>query len=302
MMAGVNFVKNYYEAVDPGSANTHRIRELAVAIFHSIQWQDVLCNSRSQVDSFNGTGLPMVELSNGTCMSPQFPQADGYYQFNEEHYTFWFASLAAPQNTAIQTMWKHWQGRREHPNHEYAGHKLLSTWSGYIVHLPFYTTQSFNSDEAYRSMLKSHWLADWAYYNATTFAGERGRYGLGAGTTPPWCSEGHAYLADRINNSLSHCRMISPYILAGYLPVAPEVIQSQLLELLADGEAVYQVPNSEYVVMWRKSLLDEKWAGGYGITMVDFSSELFGLSTLWLGVDFYQNHTGFTGYDREMVV
>jgi hypothetical protein len=30
---------------------------------------------------------------------------------------------------------------------------------------------------------------------------------------------------------------------------------------------------------------------GYGITLVDFAAELFGLSTLWLGPDFYKNNT-----------
>merc|ERR1712083_550600 len=158
-----------------------------------------------------------------------------------------------------------------------------------------------NSDATYNELLKSHWLADWAYYNATTFAGERGRYGLGAGTSPKWCTEGKGYISDQINGG-SHCRIISPYIIAGYLPVAPELIKTQLLELLADGETVYQVPNSPYSVLWRKSMLDEKWEGGYGITMVDFSSELFGLSTLWLGVDFYRNHTGFKEYPKQILI
>jgi len=243
----------------------------------------------------------MVELSDGTCTNPQFPRSDGYYEFNEEHYTYWFAYLASPQNKAIQTMWTRWQGRREHPDHEYAGHKLLSMWSGYIVHLPFYATQSFNSDATYNALLKSHWLADWAFYNDTTYAGERGRYGLGAGTSPKWCTEGKGYIADRIGGG-SHCRIISPYILAGYMPVAPELIQTQLLELLADGETVYQVPNSAYSVLWRKSMLDVNWEGGYGITMVDFSSELFGLSTVWLGADFYHKHSAFKGYNATILV
>ena len=118
--------------------------------------------------------------------------------------------------------------------------------------------------------------------------------------------------------------MYSPYAVAGYLPVAPELIQTHLLQLLAAGEAVLPVHGTDTFVLWRKSLLDPAWspvpeagarkivmlsrfvalpvspilesiaiAGdpGYGITLVDFAAELFGLSTLWLGSDFYRNNT-----------
>ena len=77
--------------------------------------------------------------------------------------------------------------------------------------------------------------------------------------------------------------------IAGYLPAAPEVIKPQLLQLLAAGESVYPVPNTSYKVLWRKSMLHPGWSQGYGLTMVDFSSELFGLSTLWLGSDFCES-------------
>ena len=80
--------------------------------------------------------------------------------------------------------------------------------------------------------------------------------------------------------------------IAGYLPAAPEVIKPQLLQLLAAGESVYPVPNTscaEHKVLWRKSMLHPGWSQGYGLTMVDFSSELFGLSTLWLGSDFCES-------------
>lgn len=73
-------------------------------------------------------------------------------------------------------------------------------------------------------------------------------------------------------------------------------------ELLEDGDSVLPVMlhNSSRMsasgsnisfVLWRKSLLDANWTQGYGLTAVDFSSELFGLSTLWLGEQFYQKYT-----------
>ena len=89
---------------------------------------------------------------------------------------------------------------------------------------------------------------------------------------------------------------------------------SSWLQLLAAGEAVLPVSgggandddddddddDALLFVLWRKSLLDPSWSPvplpgafdpGYGITLVDFASELFGLSTLWLGAEFYVNNT-----------
>ena len=74
------------------------------------------------------------------------------------------------------------------------------------------------------------------------------------------------------------------------------------MSLLAAGETVYQLPTSGKdilgdFVLWRKSLLFPGWSCDgppstyVGVTTVDVSSELFGLSTLWLGTDFYANNT-----------
>ena len=70
--------------------------------------------------------------------------------------------------------------------------------------------------------------------------------------------------------------------------------KAQVLALLAAGESVYTLAGSEHYVLWRKSLLNPSWttADEYvSVTTVDVSSELFGLSTIWLGEDFYRNNT-----------
>ena len=38
-------------------------------------------------------------------------------------------------------------------------------------------------------------------------------------------------------------------------------------------------------------MLEPGWDQTTHVTMVDFASELFGLSTLWLGADFYRRFT-----------
>ena len=188
-------------------------------------------------------------------------------------------------------MWARWQGRRLQPNHQFEGHPLLTMWAGYVLQLPFYTMHPFNSDKTYLRLFRESWLADWAWYNSSArHMGAGGRYGLGAGDTPKWCSAGSGYLADRIDQGTSDCRIYSPYILAGYLPASPQLIRAQLLELLRTGEAVKRVPGTPHHILWRKAALDPGWQGG-SITMVDFSSELFGLATLWLGAEFFVNNT-----------
>ena len=195
-------------------------------------------------------------------------------------------------------------------------------WSAYVVHLPFYLVHPFNSDPLglYQSLFRSHWQAEWAYYNSSAyFAGDDGRYGLGAGPVDPSCADGSGYVADLFCSGPScatakgdHCRIYSPYSLAGYLPASPTLIKSHLLALLASGESVYPLPAVTPVfatratagnddddppfVLWRKSLIHPGWksdppATYTGVTMVDASSELFGLSTIWLGAGFYRNNT-----------
>ena len=109
-----------------------------------------------------------------------------------------------------------------------------------------------------------------------------------------WCTDGNRYYADRIDEGRSDCRMISPYVTIGYLPNDPDAILSDVFALLADGDAVLNFNDADglpHQVLWRSSMLDYKWMQGYGVTLVDFSSELFGLSTLWLSSDFYGKHS-----------
>lgn len=304
MMAGALFCKTYLATVDAHAST--EVAALTSELWASIQFPSLLCSNG--VISPTGTAIPMtLNLTGNDCGPAKQPDSDGFYQFNEEHYTIWFAFEQAcgkqPQghcsNTAIETMWSKWMGRRLHPDHTYAGIPLLSTWSGYVVHLPYYTSHSFNSDAAFTQLFRNHWLADWTYFNVTQEAGERGRYGLGAGPTPAWCTEGERYIADRLDNgSKSHCRIYSPYITAGYMPAAPAIIKSQLLDVLADGDAVVPVPQTDTFVLWRRSMLDQGWPSHTDgatarFTMVDFSSELFGLSTLFLPSDFYQKNTNY---------
>ena len=211
-------------------------------------------------------------------------------------------------NTGIQRMWDHWQNRRKHPIYSYGGHPLLSLWSAYVVHLPYYMNHAFNSDPLYQELFDSHFAAEMAYYNSSMFnAGEDGRFGLGAGPVSASCACGVRYAADLFLGTGpssqpvcptctrgDHCRIYSPSSVAGYMPTNPNLIKAQILALLASGESVYPLVGSDHYVLWRKSLLDPSWTTEdeyVSVTTVDVSSELFGLSTIWLGAEFYKNNT-----------
>jgi len=64
---------------------------LADEIYDSVRFDSILCNGNSQFDS-EANGVPMLAKADGkTCAANQFPLQDGYYQYNEEHYTVWLA-------------------------------------------------------------------------------------------------------------------------------------------------------------------------------------------------------------------
>lgn len=308
--AGALLAKRYFLHRLPGASVTKEVAALADSLVDAVHFEDLLCNEEGQVDP-HGTGIPFTFTENGTCVGLSFPRSDGYYGFHEGHNAVWLAYMRACAgakkgacgNPGIEAMWRAWQGRRSHPDTFYRGQPLVSTWPSYIVHLPFYASYSFNADEEWRALFKSMWEADRTYFNSSAYyAGEEGRYGLAAGYTQDWCSLRNAsYEADIMDTNATTedgaqgCRMYSPYAVAGYLPAEPDVIKGQLLSLLASGEAVFPMPGtgdgvSQDFVLLRKSLLDPSWTQEK-VSMVDFSSELFGLSTIWLGVGFFDRYT-----------
>jgi hypothetical protein len=312
--AGVLFARTYFlnsasrDATPSARAATAELARLAKKVFNLVRFEDgILCDDAGKV-SATGRNIPFTLDDDGGCGALHSPLADGFYDFSELHYTVWLAysrvcAGAAPgacPNAAIESMWAAWQGRRLHPILSYRGHPLLSDWPSYIVHLPFYVAHSFNADASWSALFASHWAADREYFATPAyFAGDAGRYGLAAGPTDRWCSaKDTTYEADMLAGDdaaagAQGCRLYSPYAVAGYLPAAPAEIAADLLALLAAGEATARVDSfvpGDYVLL-RKSLLEGNFSQAGDLTMVDFASELFGLSTIWLGADFWRNNT-----------
>jgi len=252
-----------------------------------------------------------LQSSTGVCSDILWPTADGSYDFNEMMPALWLAynfacrgQLGNCTNAALENAWQAWQTRRYKLNVYWDGFNLLSKWSCYVVQFPYYTTHAFISDPTWVDGFKNMWRADYADYASPAYYAGDVRYGLGAGPTLPWCGGGATYTADQLesNPNATGCRMWSPYCIAGYLPNDQDHISGQLFQLLAKGDSVLLLPNflpdcpgnsctREAHILGRKSLLRPAWNESGWITMVDLSTELLGLSTIWLGVDFFKNNT-----------
>eukprot|EP00937_MAST-01D_sp_MAST-1D-sp2_P004630 g4630.t1 len=312
---GMLFARRYLvEGSDPARADpaSTELAALADALLAGVSLDRPFCGALVGLEpeaaaSATGTAVPWLFNATSGCSDSFGPAADGMYDFSE---MFWYAWLARERPSSVlpggaaasEALFRAWAARAAAPNYAYAGRALLTLWPSYVVQLPYYLVHPFNSDPSgrFQALLRAQWQAEWAFANSTLHAGEGGRYGQGAGPTAAWCS-GTTYKADLIDDTpgAATCRMYSPYAVAGYLPAAPGVIRPQLLQLLAAGEAVLPLAPApapapaakQTYVLWRKSLLDRSWSLGYGITLVDFAAELYGLSTLWLGSAFFANNT-----------
>lgn len=304
--SGVLFAQTYLENIGANKKSplAGYIIDLAARMMNMVQWSSMMCfqafNSTAVVEGYNGTGIPFLMDSDGHCQAIMWPEADGYYPFNEEITADWIATevVCFQKNQvpcsrpAMIEMWKRVIGRASHPNVKIDGYDILSDWAAYVVQLPYYTVNVVNSNPVFQQMFKNGWLADWADYNSSVFYGGSNRYGMGAGPDMTWCS-GATYFADKytMDPKKAKCRTWSPYSVAGWLPAAPDTIQGHLLEMLWTGESVLNYPGTDYHILWRKSLIDPAMNWSSYVTTIDIAGELFGLSTLFLGVDFYREHS-----------
>lgn len=192
MMGGVLFAQSYFADTDSRSSNTKTITGLADELWRSTRFDSLLCSREGVVDP-TADGVPMLQGENASfCSATQFPQQDGFYEFDEEFYSVWYAHVqscggsssstganvslrlrrdgvsgrptgreasrgSSCNDTAMDAMWAAWQGRRTKPNHSYDGHPLLTLWSGYMVQFTRYTVAPFNTDSTYAELFKQSW-------------------------------------------------------------------------------------------------------------------------------------------------
>ena len=92
-----------------------------------------------------------------------------------------------------------------------------------------------------------------------------------------------------------HCQAYSANVVAAWMPARSGMIKHNLLELLEDGETVVPLAGTDMAVLWRTSLLDpvSSYTRGHAarLTLIDLIPELFGIASLWLKDDFFQNYS-----------
>lgn len=299
-------------------ALTASIARLAKKVYNLVNFTRFPVNA-SGWPAPDGTFLPSGFSASGQAAVAYPPLADGYYQFNELHYTVWLqyeqacagaaAGACAAPGAGNARMWANWQERRLHPNLAYAGFPLLTYWPSYVTQLPFYLCASFSADAAWAALFRASWEADRAYFASAALYSPPPRYGLAAGPTDRWCSAKNAsYEADILapgsaGAGAQGCKHFSPYAVAGYLPAAPQEVAADLLALLAQGDAVVAVEDlaAGDVILSRRSLLEPQWSTAAHITAIDFCSELFGLTAHLLGARWFHTHAAhnFTALARD---
>jgi len=111
---------------------------------------------------------------------------------------------------------------------------------------------------------------------------------LGAGSF----NSGSGYHADKINDNSA--KIVSPHIIAGFLPVNPAG-KEHLLSMYRAGKGRYELPlGAPRFILWRYSINSPVWTPSE-IQGIDYSSMLFGLASLpeYLGPEFFSTYNNF---------
>jgi hypothetical protein len=124
--AGAWFALTYFKKKLESAKELDEVERLVNKIWDSIDFPSLLCDADGTYNP-DGVYIPMVttDLQDSKCDAKGGPSSDGYYNFNEEYYTIWFAYVQSQQKNGgaaapgIQTMWDRYDGRKFHPNKHY---------------------------------------------------------------------------------------------------------------------------------------------------------------------------------------
>jgi len=299
MLGGALFCRNYF-------SDNKEIVNLATQLYnstdHSLFIADV---EKGQIT----LGMNEDGTSNGNYTSP----------FNEYMIVAWFAmNQADDKNSPAYQLWeKHYadtdnikRANYESSNGEIA--VLSPSLSRFTSMFTFMFNHNFvnhfSSNKIYIDEMRNAMKADSAWWSDRSDAGDvnlkaMGRkpyeWGTGAGVGAP----DSKYQVDRIclkenmgtskdqNQNLN----VSPHILAGFSPAAPERVRADLLAMLKDERKIGQVEIEEgKPILWKYSYSDLSWKPNK-VEGVDYSCMFFGLAALpqFLGTDFFNKYNDF---------
>lgn len=278
LVAGALFAKNYFK--------NDSISKYALEMWNSVKHEKAIA------DANNGK-IFLTMNANGNGNSGSVTSV-----YNEYMIVAWMAKNATTNTgSPAHILWnKFYADPDKLPYTMYGANRVLTDRPGSFLssftHLfNYYLCHYFSTSEKYLDYFKQALNSDVAWWKTIPTA-TSWEWGCGAGSSPVPNSGG--YYADKINDN--SYQTVSPYIIAGFLPVFPEG-ENQLLEMWQSKKGRYVFPQfSKDTILWRYSLRNTGWKAPE-VQGIDYSTMLFGLASLprFLGKEFFIRNNNFFG-------
>jgi len=263
-------------------AGDHALDSLALELWRSIDWSQAIADPQT-----GALYLEMLDDGSGKPGSLTLP-------FNEYMIVAWLATLADATGTGPATdLWERFYASADSlPTSSFAGHTVLTDRPGaflssFVIQFAYYLCHPFTTSERYRASLRSARLADRAWWRQSTSARDH-EWGLGAGS-----ARSGGYHADAVNDNPD--QIVSPHIIAGFLPVDSSGMEDLMMHYNSMGRAVRSIAGVEHRILWRYSIADPSWAPPE-IQGIDYASMMLGLATYLFGRAFLEQHNDFAAW------
>lgn len=282
LIAGALFSKNYFQ--------NDTLSNLVNELWNSVAFQAAIANS--------STGKIFLSMNaNGSGVSNSLTSP-----YSEYMIVAWLAKHSSEEaNNPGELLWNnYYQTPSLLPNNIYRNHVILSDnqssfLSSFTHQFNYYLCHYFTTNTEYLNYFKNAQLGDKAWWSNHT--NNSFEWGLGAGNS---VSTNYNYHADAINKNPD--TIVSPHIIAGYIPVNPEG-KYDLINIWNSNKGKYLLHSEpETPILWRYSKPYENWIPN-GVIGIDYSSMLFGLSTLneYLGKDFFIENNNFFSNETDFI-
>jgi hypothetical protein len=257
----------------------HELDSLVLELWESIAWSQAIANPET-----GAIYLEMLEDGSGKPGSVTLP-------FNEYMLIAWLAKLADQTGAGPATdLWERFYASADSlPRSSFSGHSVLTDRPGaflssYVIQFAYYLCHAFTTSERYRAFLRNAQRADQAWWQQSTAALEH-EWGLGAGS-----ARSVGYHADAIHDNPD--RIVSPHIVAGFLPVDSNGMDDLRTHDAMTSRAVRSIDGVNGHLLWRYSVSDPSWVAT-DIQGIDYSSMMLGLATHMLGSAFLEEQNDF---------
>jgi hypothetical protein len=269
LMSGALFVASCLAGDD-------ELDSLVLQLWESIDWSLAIANPET-----GAIYLEMLEDGSGKPGSLTLP-------FNEYMLVAWLAKLADSTRTGpASELWQRYYASADSlPTSGFAGYAVLTDRPGaflssFVIQFAYYLCHPFTTSAPYRAFMRNAQRADRAWWRQSAVALDH-EWGLGAGS-----ARSAGYHADAINDNPD--RIVSPHIIAGFLPVEPSGTNDLRTHVATMSRALRSIDGVNGTLLWRHSVSDASWVP-QEIQGIDYSSMMLGLATHMLGSAFLEEH------------